>query len=67
MSKYDDGEVILMNQIVKECHELMTRLGSLPLDQAMPTMQDGLWEIAARHNTTGDEVFKQYMDWKSKQ
>ena len=40
---------------------------NLPFNKGLPILQQRLWEIADRHNTTGPEVFKMYMDWKSKE
>ena len=36
-------------------------------DKALPSFQKDLWEIADEHNTTGPEVLRIYLDWKSMQ
>lgn len=38
---------------------------NLSFDKDFQLLQKRLWEIADRHNTTGPDVFKIYMDWKS--
>jgi len=39
----------------------------LPFDKGLPILQEKLWKIAEEHNTTGPDVFMQYMNWKSSQ
>ena len=56
-----------MSELIKECDKLMEFIGNLEFDKALPLMQDGLWIIADKYNTTGGDVFKEYMNWKNKQ
>jgi hypothetical protein len=37
----------------------------MPFDKGLPLLQNLLWEIADRHNTTGQEVLRMYFDMKS--
>ena len=37
----------------------------LPFDKGLPILQNLLWEIADRHNTTGPEVLRLYFEMKS--
>lgn len=37
----------------------------LPFDKGLPVLQNLLWEIADRHNTTGPEVLRLYFEMKS--
>ncbi len=54
-------------RIVAECVELQSKYGTIPFDKAIALFQDGWWKIADKYGTTGPEVFKLWMDWKSKQ
>ncbi|MDL1163025.1 hypothetical protein P0100_18480 [Yersinia pestis] len=56
-----------MNEIIKACIALEEKYGRIPFDEALPRLQKGWWEIAEKHGTTGDQVLKQYMDWRSQQ
>ncbi len=56
-----------MNEIIKACIELEKKYGHMPFDKALPLLQEGWWNIALKHNTTGDQVFRQYMDWRASQ
>jgi hypothetical protein len=56
-----------MDEIVKECEELMKKYGHLPFDKALPHLQEGWWRIGSKYGISGTEVFKRYMDWKAKQ
>jgi len=38
---------------------------NLPFDKGLPILQDKLWKIAEEHNTTGADIFMQYMNWKA--
>ena len=38
---------------------------NLPFDKGRSILQDKLWKIAEEHNTTGADIFQQYMNWKS--
>lgn len=40
---------------------------NMPFDKGLPILQDLLWEVADRYNTTGPEVLRAYFDWKSTQ
>ncbi|MCL2638674.1 MAG: hypothetical protein FWD48_09940 [Oscillospiraceae bacterium] len=46
----------------KEINEM-----KIPFDKALPHFQEKLWKIADEYNTTGDEIFIQYINWKKKQ
>lgn len=37
----------------------------MPFDKGLPVLQNLLWEIADRHNTTGPEVLRLYFEMKS--
>ena len=37
----------------------------VPFDKGLPVLQNLLWEIADRHNTTGPEVLRLYFEMKS--
>lgn len=37
----------------------------IPFDKGLPVLQNLLWEIADRHNTTGPEVLRLYFEMKS--
>ncbi len=37
----------------------------MPFDKGLPLLQNLLWEIADRHNTTAPEVLRIYFDMKS--
>ena len=39
----------------------------MPFDKGLPVLQNLLWEIADRHNTTGQEVLRLYFEMKSKE
>jgi hypothetical protein len=56
-----------LSEIVKACEELMKKYGNLPFDIALPYLQKGWEDIGRKHGIRADEVFIQYMDWKSKQ
>ncbi|MFY0758747.1 hypothetical protein AB1K32_07690 [Metabacillus dongyingensis] len=53
--------------IVKEFHECIESLGSMPFDKALPIMTKEMQRIGVKYNTTGGKVFKDYMYWKSRQ
>ena len=36
----------------------------MPFDKGLPVLQNLLWEIADRHNTTGPEVLRLYFEMK---
>ena len=55
------------DKIVAECEELQIKYGALPFDKALPLFRDGWWKTAERYGTTGPDVFKVWMDWKSQQ
>lgn len=38
---------------------------NIPFDKGLPILQNLLWEIADRHNTTGAEVLGMYLEMKS--
>jgi len=56
-------------EIIDEIKELDLEIKqqNLPFNEGLPILQKRLWEIADRHNTTGPDVLKIYMDWKSGQ
>ena len=37
----------------------------MPFDKGLPLLQNLLWEIADRYNTTGQEILRMYFDMKS--
>ncbi|MDQ0859850.1 hypothetical protein [Bacillus sp. V2I10] len=53
--------------IIKEFHECIENLGSMPFDKALPLMTEEMQRIGVKYNTTGEEVFAKYMYWKSRQ
>ncbi|MFY0758658.1 hypothetical protein AB1K32_07230 [Metabacillus dongyingensis] len=53
--------------IVKEFHEYIESLGSMPFDKALPLMNGEMQRIGVKYSTTGEKVFKDYMYWKSRQ
>ena len=55
-----------LNDEIKILDEKFKKL-NMPFDKALPILQDLLWEVAERYNTTGPEVLKAYFDWKSNQ
>ncbi|MBB3132103.1 hypothetical protein FHS19_006830 [Paenibacillus rhizosphaerae] len=56
-----------MNEIIEACIKLEEKYKDVPFDKALPHLQKGWWEIAEKHGTTGDQVLKQYLDWRSQQ
>lgn len=40
---------------------------NMPFNKGLPILQELLWEVADRYNTTGPEVLKLYFDWKSEE
>jgi hypothetical protein len=60
-------EVDQMNEVIKECDELMRKYGHMPFDKALPHLRAGWWAIAEKHGMTGPEVLEQYLNWKSNQ
>lgn len=56
-----------MDDIIKECVKLEEKYGKMPFDEALPYLQKGWWQLADKHNTTGDKIFRHYMDWKAEQ
>lgn len=55
-----------MSPMVKEFNMYVESLGSMPFDKALPLMRKEMWKIADKYGTTGDKVFTEYMNWKSK-
>ena len=55
MTLYD--EVKMLDERIKAI--------DMPFDKGLPLLQNLLWEIADRHNTTGPEVLRMYFDMKS--
>ena len=55
----------LMDEI-KTLDEKFKQL-NMPFDKGLPILQELVWEVADRYNTTGPEVLKLYFDWKSKE
>ena len=62
-----DKNLVILSEIKELDKELATQLSDMPFDKGLPILQDKLWKIADRHGTTGAEVFKMYMDYKSSQ
>lgn len=61
------GEVIMtLNDEIKILDEKFKKL-NVPFDKGLPILQDLVWEVADRYNTTGPEVLKLYFDWKSEE
>ena len=50
-------EIMLLDKKIVEIN--------LPIDKGLPILQNLLWEIADRHNTTGPEVLRLYFEMKS--
>jgi hypothetical protein len=56
------------DDIIKQLDEYInTNLKGIPFDKALPQLQNIMWSIADKNRTTGAEIFKIYMDYKSKQ
>ncbi len=56
-------DVSILEAFDEELKELKEKGVSFDLEY----LRKRLWEIADENNLDGGEVFKQYMDWKSKQ
>ncbi|MGF7049098.1 hypothetical protein J2T13_003606 [Paenibacillus sp. DS2015] len=54
-----------MNDIIQQCLALEDKYGKLPFDEALPHLQKGWWSIAKKHNTTGEKVVAQYLEFRS--
>lgn len=46
----------LLNEIKKD---------NAPFDEYLPILQDKLWTLASKYNTTGPDIFGKFMDWAS--
>ena len=55
-----------LNDEIKILDEKFKKM-NMPFDKGLPILQDLVWEIADRYNTTGPEVLKAYFEWKSKE
>lgn len=51
----------------KEFKKLEEEMKGMPFDKALPILRQRLWEIAKRFETTGDQIFIKYMNWKANQ
>lgn len=60
-----DKNLVILNEIKELDKEISTQLKNVPFDKGLRILQTKLWNIADQHNTTGAEVFKMYMDYKS--
>ena len=49
-------------EILMDCKILVESIGDLPFDMALPRLQNELWNIGAKYNISGADVFKIFMD-----
>lgn len=63
-NRFSKGDVKLMNKMIKECDELIKKLGDMPFEEGLPLLKKGFSEIANEYNTSGIEAFKKYLEWE---
>lgn len=55
------------NKLIKDISDELETLKDIPMDKALPELQDKVWNVASRYQISGLYALSIYMDWKSKQ
>ena len=55
---------MILNDELKILDEKISNM-NIPFDKGLPILQELLWDIADRYNTTGQEVLRMYFEMKS--
>ncbi len=56
---------VIFNELKDMDNEISVSLKNVPFDKGLPIIRKYVWAIADRHNTTGAEIFKMYMEYLS--
>lgn len=54
------------NQLIKDISDELEVLKNIPIDKALPELQNKVWKVADRYQISGFYALSVYMNWKSK-